>query len=545
MKRKAALLFLVTALIFTSCGGGTAEITDSKTGEESVVNVQSESTQTASGSEGEISLPEEAANADSQEGQEESSDWTEPEIITVGISGSEPGSFYEGEEFGYVWCPALTVLDEGYEALEKELTEVNQQRRDALHKICEENKESVRELIDDGLIVSGSVSSSITVQRSDERILSFLDETYANLGGTHPSSFVSGYNLDVSGEKILTLKDVLADYDGFADYVQSKVPEIYEEEELFDDYGTVVHDLFYPENQEAETIPWTMDREGITVYFNTYVLAPYASGNRKVHVSFDENRELFRPEYLCDTSHFARRLDRDASVTEDLNGDGTKESFSFQAEDLYEEYSTRFTVTIGDQSVTETIPGWYVESYLVRRADGHCYLYSELSGDNDYRNLYVFDLGGTSPVLLQENEEEVSFYGYLMADPEKFVLGQRVYMLGTYMGYRSYSVGEDGLPHPMEDSIKLLTDTEEGERSLKSIREMKVWIVEDGEETKEEVLPAGTVFYPRRSDDSSYLETELEDGRFCRIYVEVDEVGLRYIDGVDEREYFEDLPYAG
>ncbi|MCI5649255.1 MAG: DUF4163 domain-containing protein [Fusicatenibacter sp.] len=548
MKRKIMILFLAAIMMLTACQKNSTETGSSKGNLASASSAASENQEKMEEQEEqEPSVTGEAEESRAEESVEEETEETltgEPKKIAVGISNRELGSCYDGEEYNYVWCPTLCVLDEGHEELRKGLSRVNQERWDILHDICVENADYVRELIDEGLIDRGEVSSSVTVERADERIVSFLDETYTYLGGTHPNTYITGFNLDGSADRILTLRDVVQDYDGFYDYVVSKIPEIYQSEELNEGYEETLQDLFYPKDQETEKIPWTCDREGITVYFNTYVLSCYAASSGKVFVPFDEERSLFRPEFLCDTSHFARRLDRNASCTEDLNGDGIGEQFSFLAEEQYEEYTTRLSVTIGEKTFTETYSGYYSESYLVKNTDGHYYFYVEFSGDNDYRYLEIFDLGGEIPVSLGSTPEGESFYGYLMADSEEFILCQRVYMLGTYTGYRTYHVGADGIPVPETEVLTLLIDPEDKERSIKSVRDLKVWMVMDENREEEAVLPAGTVFYPRSTDGSSYLETELEDGRYCRIRVEIED-GMIVIDGIDDDEYFEFLPYAG
>ena len=59
-----------------------------------------------------------------------------------------------------------------------------------------------------------------------------------------------------------------------------------------------------------------------------------------------------------------------------------------------------------------------------------------------------------------------------------------------------------------------------------------------------EELPAGTSFKFVRTDGYGYVDACLDDGRECRISVKY-EGWLQLINGLDQWECFEELPYAG
>ena len=65
-----------------------------------------------------------------------------------------------------------------------------------------------------------------------------------------------------------------------------------------------------------------------------------------------------------------------------------------------------------------------------------------------------------------------------------------------------------------------------------------------GMRRNEEILPAGTRFYPCRTDGSSFVEMELEDGRKCDILLEMEDYFSK-INGMDEWDCFDGLAYAG
>ena len=63
-------------------------------------------------------------------------------------------------------------------------------------------------------------------------------------------------------------------------------------------------------------------------------------------------------------------------------------------------------------------------------------------------------------------------------------------------------------------------------------------------ENKVETVPAGTEFSFLRTDNESYVDLKMEDGRECRIeFEEIDYTSCS--NGVPEWECFENLMYAG
>ena len=59
-------------------------------------------------------------------------------------------------------------------------------------------------------------------------------------------------------------------------------------------------------------------------------------------------------------------------------------------------------------------------------------------------------------------------------------------------------------------------------------------------------MPVGTKFYVRATDEETFVDMELEDGRKCRIAVRQSGDGWGFLmDGVSEEECFEFVPYAG
>ena len=64
----------------------------------------------------------------------------------------------------------------------------------------------------------------------------------------------------------------------------------------------------------------------------------------------------------------------------------------------------------------------------------------------------------------------------------------------------------------------------------------------EAEETEE--VPAGTEFHFLRTDNESYVDMKMDDGRDCRVHVEFDG-WERTVNGISEYDAFDGILYAG
>lgn len=152
---------------------------------------------------------------------------------------------------------------------------------------------------------------------------------------------------------------------------------------------------------------------------------------------------------------------------------------------------------------------------------------------SDERDAYVGKAGGAT-------------YGHFISDSDSFLLYERIFVLGTYTGYKTYSVGDDGMPvtdSNLYEIVNRLTDREVG---LTTKKNLNVQLHMSGsDETVETIIRKGTVLYPKRTDGENVMEMETEDGRICDLSIEKTEIGNFTIGGVSENDCFESLPYAG
>lgn len=220
-----------------------------------------------------------------------------------------------------------------------------------------------------------------------------------------------------------------------------------------------------------------------------------------------------------------------------------------------ETYTSSITLSrTGEGAETEAAGPWEAGGYgsltdvwLLEAGDGRPFLWLEFSSENDLRALEVFALQNENGTLTlcHVGSSGDSMYGSFIGDPGHFLLYDRIDLLGTYMAYRSFRMGEDGMP---ETDGTVYTIPGNGDRGpvLRASAEIPVWI-----EGKEERIPAGTELVLRAAElpdetGAARAEAELPDGRHCELRIQKDRDQYRFrIGGMDEYDCFESLGYAG
>ena len=190
-----------------------------------------------------------------------------------------------------------------------------------------------------------------------------------------------------------------------------------------------------------------------------------------------------------------------------------------------------------------------MKQYKVVTADGREYIYVCALTFNDYTDVMVFDIsnddirlsGVFTCHLVYDTTDEDHAGEFIPTDPENMYFGQTGDLFGTYTCYGRYVVGSDGMPEPVDSVYKISWRSEEA-TSLKSV---KVTMLDDEyNEQGEETIDAGEHFLPIRTDNSSFVDCRLDDGRLVRLKFTKTDYPSQ-IDGVNVDDLFEGLVYAG
>ncbi len=195
----------------------------------------------------------------------------------------------------------VKVDESGYDALQKAFDKDN---ADSLELAKEEYSYNAEE-------------STVLKKRADDKVVSYLRESYSQLGGAHPSTFFAGKNYDTKTGSELTLQDVVANYDDVYQYVLDELAKNEKQPEnencYFDGYEDTVKEMFYGNSDSesavtdanseetglypmpASSVQWYLGDDGLNILFNDYDIAPYAYGPSLVTIPYDSG--LIAGEY--------------------------------------------------------------------------------------------------------------------------------------------------------------------------------------------------------------------------------------------------------
>lgn len=431
----------------------------------------------------------------------------------------------------------VRILNDGYDILNDSLEKFNEESFHELLAMYEENLEWVRNMEAEGNPGEWFLYRNVDVVRSDDKILSFWNTQTDYLGGAHGGYYSSGVNFDPKTGNVLELRDVVTDYENLYKIFLDELTEKYEKETFFPEWRECLDQMFLSEKEdEFYALEWTMDQDGVNICLNPYAISAWAAGVLEVKIPFEGNEDLILSEYICD------RKDRVDGLLPGERYALGEELVSFSCTVGENTFQNQFQIMKEEGDLCTTLDkelyGLFSKAYVVETKDGKPYLYVELQRENDYCLLEIFDL---SENFCHVGTCEASFYDNPMTTTENFALFSRIYVLGTYMAYQEYQVGEDGMPVTKDKVFTVVNRGDGAFSELKTTRELTVSI-----QGETEVLPVGTGMKMRKTDGDTFAEMELSDGRRCDIDLKKDMEQYGFlIDGVNESECFEMLPYAG
>ena len=439
----------------------------------------------------------------------------------------------------------ITVGDD-YPELKAALDNLNVEQSVAAYSFVQEWLPYAEEVMAEGTdYFNGfTLSSEYTVQRADSLILSIREDFGSYTGGVHSNYGAMGWNFDTATGERLGLEDILTDTDALDEILAKKIREKYPDEP-FGSLDLMLKD-YAPENYT-----WTLGYQGITFYFSPYEIASFAAGLLTATIWFDEMPHLFREEYTAaPQGGYAVELPYFYEVEADITDADRRDTLSYVT--VAGEYGEKYlTIIFNGREYTEE--SWWcydVSAWLVcvgEPGSENYYLYAQCSGENDWRTLYVYDLNAGEPELLAEHSN-LGFYGYWddetdvywraqFTDPARFTLSSRSDLLGTKSSWRDYEVGPDGTPAPLSEFYEL----DRRHSPITTLIPVEVTMLP---ENRVETLPAGTDLSFLRTDNESWVDFVLADGRECRVVIETAQ-WPRTVNGVAEEECFDNLLYAG
>lgn len=285
------------------------------------------------------------------------------------------------------------------------------------------------------------------VRRADNTVLSVLSEAYLNNGINSGYKWFEGRNYDTKTGRELLLSDVVTDIDKFAEAAQVKLISIAAKDVA--DCETVIKEYF--EENDADEMQWTLDYNGITVYFSEGEISAAGFSTAAVTVSFAEHPDLFREKYTKAPEAYIVSFPVDSAFYTDFDGNGSCEELTVS--DSYDEeavFDATVDISVAELLHTDNFWAYDCEPYYVRTADGKNYLYL-FAEQETQMYLYVYDI--STEAISRVGEANVSpFYNdgisAVLIDPDSmhFDIFSTEVGTGILEGNDFFSVDTDGMP---------------------------------------------------------------------------------------------------
>lgn len=440
------------------------------------------------------------------------------------------------------------------EGLEKHAAEHGESLEAEFSQYCDGIRE-MREYAenDDADSITDSVTASLEYdvlpQRDDAKVFSYVGHYYSYSGGVHGYYSYSGVSFDPQTGELLQLTDVFSDPDLLQTVLEEQLLAKYPDGSFAENGGSLDG---YGTGEEDVPYNWVLGPQGAVFFFNPYEIASYAEGLHFTEIRYAEHPELFLKDYTAEGS-YAFAIPTWVEIEYDLDGDGLPEKLLYGTE--LDEYGQVMSakVTINDQ--TCSLDGDY--SYgsfpvIMHTAQGKNYLYLYENYVDDMRGIRIVDLNGETPFLAgsfsggpgaPEDAHTEGMARMFLSDPDAFTLLTRFDLLGTYSGWRTYAVGEDGMPvsseayYSVPESMPLTVKKDLPAQSLDPGT-----LEPDGSYVT--ILPGEQLTIFRTDGVSAVDLTRSSDGTPVRIELDVS-AWPHTINQEDEEDFFEMIFYAG
>ncbi|MBQ7464720.1 MAG: DUF3298 and DUF4163 domain-containing protein, partial [Lachnospiraceae bacterium] len=438
----------------------------------------------------------EAAAEDEKEQAEEPKAPVQEEMASgLGITSSKEfvsRTDDEGKVIVYGHYPVIRASGKDHEKLSAALDEMTKNISADIEKNLDDIAEMAKEDIADGRDLPGgyyTYECDAIVTRGDEDVLSILFTYNTFSGGAHPSSWYDAKSFDAKTGEELNIVNVVNDAASLPKTLADKLLSEYDKEIFFEED---VEKLINESYEENLNYTYTLDNAGICFYFSAYQLAPYAAGSQITMFPYSDYPDLVKEGFVKGDGDFIEGI-----VMEKKYRAGRKDelSMSFYPK-LEDDYEYELNVNLGGSQTIETLTCAGMQPYLVKK-DGRYFVYVDELQLNDYKSLDIYKIGDAG--LKKVGAYERGFRDACPTDPSDFFLAGRTDLLSTNNTYRSYHVGDDGMPMANEEYDHVIGSVSE-KLTLKVDLEAEVFADEEATESAKETLPKGTVLYYFRTD---------------------------------------------
>lgn len=423
-----------------------------------------------------------------------------------------------------------------------------------MRNIMEENYEVVHSG-DEYILDVGELEDTTErkVVRSDSVAFSVFCNYYNYYGGAHPYYAFTGYNFDSQTGHELACEDVVCDIDKLNDILFEKLMAEYGEDCSLNE-ETVKEHLLECKTGERD-YEWLLGYEGVTFYFNPYMLTSYAGGMQIVYLSFADYPDLFSETYQKIPENYIEPFCAYSNLYTDIDQDGKVEKISATTNSTENDYNELYVyISIDDENYTfNYIDSFDGDLYLVHY-NGKCYIYNFVSGMGYSEIIQCYDLSdgiakrvhryvfGSHVIVASDyidkaetNElgEEAVTESYraeeIFVDPVNFRLTNWLDALSTCDGLVEFSIDEDGLPSKNSDIYDVSRDwwvnADNAPAHLEFTTKMELPMSKldaVGNVSEDILIPKGTKLIYIRTDAKTFADFKLEDGSEVRAFIKCD-----------------------
>lgn len=349
------------------------------------------------------------------------------------------------------------------------------------------------------------------VTRADDQLFSMSLYSASYVGGVHGNSWYSGITYDTMTGNMVFFEDIVEDADEVISFITDSLYEKYEEDTFFaetkEDLKEEIAQYFYDNN-----ISFYVTKEGVTIVFSPYAIAPFSSGSPNIEIRYDEHPELLKDEYFTTyLNDYVIKMAAGQSYS--INDNGTIRHYSVFNMGFYVEgygYSDEFSgISINNEDNYE-LSNYFdqfsclePDLYLIKKS-GKYYIMSVLYDMDGGAITYVFKFENG---IAQRNDD---FYRYFVNDftrTDVFEIGEMFYF-GDYafIGNTLACINENGEIVLLNDVFQPVYEYVEGiqVKCKTDVEALKIDVY--GKPTDETVtIKKGSVFTPAGYTEGYYL----------------------------------------
>ena len=293
----------------------------------------------------------------------------------------------------------------------------------------------------------------VQIRRADSIAVSYLSDSTLVFGKIN-GRYLNGTTYDTETGKQLMITDVIKDMSRIPAIVKKELQSHMWNGDFYSD--TAVEDYFRDTPEDG--IRWTLDYNGVTIYFASGEIADLGDGHLAATVTFAEYPELFNEKYTAVPESYIVELPMKLSFFTDLDGDGNPEELDvtpffhesglfYEGFGVYTDTDVQYYYAEFSADTLHRTGGYH--PYYIKTADGRHYLYifaegSELASND--MELVVLDISGGKFSRIGDMHIAPGYLPvdctWALTDPDNMMLENFELMEET----RSYRVGSSGMP---------------------------------------------------------------------------------------------------